>query len=56
MAGRGVRRSEEMVMGRAKRVLLEVKSAKAVWRSSEAGGLFQFVRDPSLYHLYAYLL
>ena len=36
MAGSGVRRSEAMVMGRAKSVGFEVKSAKAVWRSSEA--------------------
>ena len=36
IAGRGVRRSEEMVMGSAKRAWFEVKSAKAVWRSSEA--------------------
>ena len=36
MAGRGVRRSEEMVMGSAKRVGLEVKAAKAAWRSSDA--------------------
>ena len=37
MAGSGVRRSEAMVMGRAKSEAFEVKSAKAVWRSSDAG-------------------
>jgi hypothetical protein len=36
-AGRGVRRSEEMVTGSANRLELEVKSAKALWRASEAG-------------------
>lgn len=36
MAGKGVKRSEEMVTGRAKRVGFDVKAAKALWRSSEA--------------------
>jgi hypothetical protein len=36
-AGSGVRLSEEMVTGSAKRVGFAVKSAKALWRSSEAG-------------------
>jgi hypothetical protein len=36
-AGRGVRLSEEMVTGSAKRAGFAVKSAKALWRSTEAG-------------------
>lgn len=35
-AGRGVRLSEEMVTGSAKRAGFAVKSAKALWRSAEA--------------------
>lgn len=38
MAGRGVRRSDAMVMGSAKSVGVEVKAAKASCRSVEAGG------------------
>jgi hypothetical protein len=38
-AGRGVRRSDVMVMGSAKRVGVEVKAAKASCRSAEAGGV-----------------
>jgi hypothetical protein len=37
-AGRGVRRSDVMVMGSAKSVGVEVKAAKASCRSVEAGG------------------
>ena len=37
MLGRGVRRSAVMVMGRAKWVGSEVKAAKAVCRSADAG-------------------
>ena len=36
-AGRGVRLSEEMVTGSAKRAGFAVKLAKALWRSAEAG-------------------
>ena len=36
---RGVRRSEVIVIRRAKEVGLERKVEKAEWRSSEAGGL-----------------
>jgi hypothetical protein len=35
-AGKGVRLSEEMVTGRAKRAGFALKSAKALWRSAEA--------------------
>ena len=36
-AASGVRLSEEMVTGSAKRAGFAVKSAKALWRSAEAG-------------------
>ena len=52
MAGSGVRRSEEMVMGSAKRAALDVKSAKAVWRSSEAGGLCELLGFQVCHRLY----
>lgn len=37
IGGSGASRSAEMVTGNAKRAAFEVKSAKAIWSSSEAG-------------------
>lgn len=36
-AGKGAKLSEEMVTGSAKRAGFALKSAKALWRSAEAG-------------------